>query len=116
MPGGGSNAPAHERTTMTVSDITQHIQARDGVAVVLYTKNECFGCTKTKEKLDENDIYYTAVNVEEDATAFHYVAETLGYRQMPVVIASTPAGDVIWSGLQPAMIREHITHRPDLAA
>ena len=94
----------------------QEIQIRDGVAVVLYTKNDCFGCGKTKEKLDENSIFYTAVNVEEDAAAFHYVTEVLGYRQMPVVIASTPEGDVVWSGLQPAKIREHITHRQDKAA
>jgi len=97
------------------TDITSRIQARDGVAVVIYTKNQCFGCTKTKEKLDENDIYYTAVNVEEDASAYHYVTEILGIRQMPVVIASTPDGDVIWSGLQPIKIREHITHRVDAA-
>jgi len=94
----------------------QDIQTRDGVAVVLYSKNNCFGCTKTKEKLDEHHIFYTAVNVEEDAAAFHYVTEVLGIRQMPVVIASTPEGDEIWSGLQPAKIREHITHRQDAAA
>jgi glutaredoxin-like protein NrdH len=101
---------------MTITDLSQRIQERDGVAVVVYTKNVCFGCTKTKEKLDEASIYYTTVNVEEDATAYHYVTEVLGYRQMPVVIASTPAGDVVWSGLQPQMIREHITHRADDAA
>jgi hypothetical protein len=56
------------------------------------------------------------VNVEEDSTAYRYVTETLDRREMPVVIASAPEGDVIWSGFQPAMIREHITHRPDLAA
>lgn len=92
---------------------TQTIQERDGVAVVVYTKNDCFGCEKTKAVLDREHIYYTIVNVEEDATAYTYVTETLGYRQMPVVVASTPAGDIVWSGLQPAMIRAHITHRAD---
>ena len=97
------------------TDLTQRIQARDGVAVVVYTKNQCFGCTKTKEKLDENKIHYTTVNVEEDATAYWYVTEHLGYRQMPVVEVSTIEGNVIWSGLQPTKIREHITHRADAA-
>jgi glutaredoxin-like protein NrdH len=93
----------------------EEIQAREGVAVVVYTKHGCFGCDKTKAKLDEKNIPYTAVNVQEDATAYDYVTETLGYRQMPVVIASTLEGDVVWSGLQPTMIREHITHRADAA-
>ena len=94
----------------------QDIQTRDGVAVVMYTKSDCFGCTKTKAKLDEHSIYYTAVNVQEDATAYHYVTEVLGIRQMPVLVVSTPEGDTIWSGLQPTKIRDHITHRPDAAA
>jgi glutaredoxin-like protein NrdH len=89
----------------------QTIQERDNVAVVVYTTSPCFGCVKTKEKLDENGIEYTAVDVKSDEAAFLYVTETLNYRQMPVVVASTPAGEVVWSGLQPAMIREHITHR-----
>lgn len=85
-------------------------------ATTVYTKNDCFGCDKTKAKLDENDVAYTAVNVEEDATAYKYVTETLNFRQMPVVVVSTPEGDEVWSGLQPQMIRKHITHRLDAAA
>lgn len=100
--------------TTEVIDLTAQIQARDGVAVVVYTKNDCFGCGKTKDKLDENGIQYTAVNVEEDPTAFHYVTEVLGYRQMPVVVVSSIEGEEIWSGLQPQKIREHITHRADV--
>ncbi|UVF61034.1 thioredoxin [Arthrobacter phage Sakai] len=97
------------------TNLTHRIQARDGVAVVVYTKNGCFGCTKSKEKLDEADIVYTEVNVEEDATAYHYVTEVLGYRQMPVLYVSTIDGDRHWSGLQPQKIREEITHRADAA-
>jgi glutaredoxin-like protein NrdH len=100
---------------MTATDLTTRIQARDGVAVVVYTKNNCGQCDLTKAKLDREGIVYTAVNVEEDATAYHYVTEILGRRQMPTVVASTIDGDVIWSGLQPDMIRDHITHRADAA-
>ena len=100
---------------MTITDLSQRIQARDGVASVVYTKNDCRQCDMTKAQLTKNDIYFTAVNVEEDATAYHYVTEILGYRQMPVVLVSTPDGDVVWSGFQPQMIREHITHRADAA-
>jgi glutaredoxin-like protein NrdH len=97
------------------SDLTERIQARDGVTTVIYTKYNCRWCDMTKKVLDREGIYYTAVNVEEDATAYRYVTETLDRREMPVVIASAPDGDVIWSGFQPAMIREHITHRPEAA-
>lgn len=102
-------------TTETIqpSDLTQRIQARDGVAVVVYTKNDCRWCDMTKKLLDREQVNYTAVNVEEDATAYHYVTETLNRREMPVVIASAMEGDTVWSGFQPAMIREHITHRAD---
>ncbi|WP_177179825.1 glutaredoxin family protein [Arthrobacter sp. yr096] len=101
--------------TQPVHDLTKEIQARDGVAVVVYSKNDCFGCTKTKEKLEENSIHYTEVNVEEDETAFKYVTETLGIRQMPVVVVSALEGDITWHGLQPTKIREHITHRAEAA-
>lgn len=85
------------------------------IAVTVYTKNDCFGCKKTKDKLDQSDIEYTSVNVEEDATAYKYVTETLGLRQMPVVVVSAPDGDTVWFGLMPGKIREHITHRADAA-
>ncbi|WP_461169301.1 glutaredoxin family protein [Arthrobacter sp. Z1-15] len=85
------------------------------IAVTVYTKNDCFGCTKTKQKLDQAGIEYTTVNVEEDAAAFEYVTATLGLRQMPVVIVSAPDSDTVWSGLAPTKIREHITHRADAA-
>lgn len=100
---------------MTI-DLTERIQARDGVAVVVYTKHNCRQCDMTKRVLDREGILYTAVNVEEDPTAYAYVTETLNRREMPTVIASTPAGDIVWSGLQPDKIREHITHRKDAAA
>jgi glutaredoxin-like protein NrdH len=100
---------------MTVTDLTARIQARDGVAVVVYTKEDCWGCKKTKELLDGAGVVHTAVDVQKDATAFEYVTEVLGFRQMPVVVASTIEGDYVWSGLQPHKIREHITHRNDAA-
>ena len=97
------------------ADLTERIQARDGVAVVIYTKNNCRSCDMTKKVLDREGIYYTAVNVEDDATAYTYVTETLERREMPVVIASSMDGDEVWSGFQPAMIRKHVTHRADVA-
>lgn len=99
---------------MTI-DLTHAIQARDGVAVVVYTKDDCRQCDMTKSLLDKAGIYYTPVNAQHDETAFKYVTETLRYRQMPVIVASTIEGDIVWSGFQPAKIREHITHRAEAA-
>jgi len=100
---------------MNTPDLTARIQARDGVAVVVYTKNDCRQCDRTKLILDREGIVYTSVNVEEDAAAYSYVTETLNRREMPTVVASTLDGDVVWSGLQPDKIRKHITHRADAA-
>lgn len=100
---------------MNTPDLTARIQARDGVAVVVYTKNDCRQCDRTKMLLDRDGIVYTSVNVEEDQAAFDYVTKTLNRREMPTVVASTIDGDVVWSGLQPGMIRDHITHRADAA-
>lgn len=101
-------------TTETL-DLTARIQARDGVACVVYTKYDCRQCDMTKLKLTKEGIHFTAVNVEDDATAYKYVTETLNIRQMPVVIASAIDGDEVWSGFQPAKIREFITDRADVA-
>jgi glutaredoxin-like protein NrdH len=100
---------------MTVTDLTKLIQARDGVAVVVYTKPGCQPCRMTKRKLDAAGIYYTEVDVTEDPTALQYVKETLGYTGAPVVYVSTIDGDVHWFGLDVAKIEQHITHRPDAA-
>jgi glutaredoxin-like protein NrdH len=126
MPGArpvppSGRAPHHTRKKhMTVvptdpTNLSHRIQARDGVAVVLYGKEECFGCRKTKEKLEEAGVHYTEVDIEKDQTAYDYVTKTLGYSQAPVLYVSTIEGDLHWSGLQPQKIKQHITHRADAA-
>lgn len=101
---------------MTVSDITGMIQARDGVAVVLYTKPACVQCDQTKKRLDAKGIYYTAVDVTEDESALDYVKHHLGYMGAPVVYVSTPEGDLHWYGFRPDLIKAHITEREEAAA
>ncbi|GAA3399374.1 glutaredoxin family protein [Pseudarthrobacter polychromogenes] len=100
---------------MTITEIQPRIEARDGVAVTVYTKSECWGCGKTKDLLDKAGVTYTEVDMETDQAAFAYVTETLGYRQAPTVVVSAPDGEKHWSGLQPHNIRKHITHRDETA-
>jgi glutaredoxin-like protein NrdH len=97
------------------ADLTERIQARDGAAVVLYSKPNCQPCRMTKRKLDAAGIYYTEVDVTTDETALAYVKETLGYTGAPVVYVSTLEGDVHWYGLDVDRIEKHITHRAEAA-
>lgn len=96
---------------MTISDLSQRIQARDGAATVLYSKPGCQPCRMTKKKLDASGIYYTEVDVTQDETALAYIRDTLGYSGVPVVYVSTIEGDFHWQGLNVALIEQHITKR-----
>lgn len=99
---------------MTITNITDRIQARDGVAVVVYTTPGCVQCGPTKKMLDRAGIVYTEVDITTDETALAYVTGDreqggLGYKTAPVVVASTPDGDIDWNGLRPDLIKLHIT-------
>lgn len=100
---------------MTITDLSQRIQARDGAATVLYSKPGCQPCRMTKRKLDAAGMYYTEVDVSTDETALAYV-KSLGYEGVPVLYVSTIEGDIHWQGLNIAMIEKHITKREDSAA
>jgi len=101
---------------LTITDLAPRIEARDGVAVTVYTKSECWGCGKTKELLTNAGVPFTEVDMEQDQAAYAYVTETLGYKQAPTVVVSSTEGEHHWSGLQPHNIRKHITHREEEAA
>lgn len=97
--------------TTTAIDLTAAIQARDGVAVVVYTKPACPQCDMTKMQLNRAGIEYTTVDVTEDETALWYIKDYLGYLAAPVVVTSTPDGEQHWNGFRPDLIRQHITAR-----
>jgi glutaredoxin-like protein NrdH len=103
--------PTERNYPVTISDLSQRIQARDGAAVVLYSKPNCQPCRMTKRKLDAAGIYYTEVDVTADATALAYVKDMLGYTGAPVVYVSTIEGDYHWYGLDVARIEKYITKR-----
>lgn len=106
---------------MTITNITERIQARDGVAVVVYTTPGCVQCGPTKKMLDKAGIVYTEVDITTDAAAHAYATGArekggLGYMTAPVVVASTPEGDIDWNGLRPDLIKLHITDPAKAAA
>jgi len=105
---------------LTITNITDRIQARDGVAVVVYTTPGCVQCGPTVKMLNKAGIVYTEVDITTDQTAYNYVTGPreqggLGYKAAPVVVVSTTDGYVDWNGLRPDLIRTHITARNDAA-
>lgn len=93
---------------MTITDIQPRIEAREGVAVTLYSKPKgCVQCDATKRKFLKEGIEYTEVDVTTDETALAYI-KSLGYSQAPVVFTSGPNGDHHWSGYNVTDINTHI--------
>ena len=91
----------------------QEIQARDGVAVVLYGKpSGCVQCDATKRKFKKHNIHFTEVDVTTDETALNFI-KGLGYSTAPVVYVSAIEGDVHWTQFDVNKIAEHITERAD---
>ncbi len=64
--------------------------------VTVYSKPDCAACVRTKDMLARKNIPFQEIDVMEDAAALELV-KSLGYRQMPVVVA----GDTHWCGLRP---------------
>ncbi|MCA1027063.1 glutaredoxin family protein [Cytobacillus kochii] len=64
----------------------------------VYTKNNCPKCEMVKNVLNSNEIEYATINVEEDASAFDYLVNTLQMRQLPVI---EPEEGEIFSGFDP---------------
>lgn len=69
------------------------------MSVIVYSKPTCVQCTATTRALDRHGVIYNVIDVSTDADAFTLL-QSLGYRQVPVVIA----GDRHWAGFRPDMI------------
>lgn len=55
--------------------------------VKVYSKYNCKNCKQVKRLLKFSGIDYVEINVEDDAEAFKYVKEELGFSQLPVIVA-----------------------------
>lgn len=100
-----------------------HPDARNfGIRIIIISKNDCPQCTTLKNKLDNEGIAYLAINAEQDQidaqekgtdvetyevleghTAYDFVTEVKGVRQMPYVLVSNPEElyEDEWHGLRP---------------
>ena len=70
------------------------------MSIKIYSKPDCMQCHATYRALDRQGLDYTVVDLTQDREAIETV-ESLGYRQLPVVVA---AGEH-WSGFRPEKIR-----------
>lgn len=69
---------------------------------LVYTKNNCGGCTLTKQFLDEHKIGYTIVNISEQPERRDDVI-ALGFQSLPVVVIE---GELPFSGFNPAKLAD----------
>lgn len=69
--------------------------------VTIYSKTVCPNCTATKKFLTKRGVEFEEINMDSNPQAYEYVME-LGFAQAPVVVA----GDKMWSGLRPDLMRE----------
>ncbi|PLR75409.1 NrdH-redoxin [Bacillus sp. V3-13] len=67
-------------------------------SVTVYTKNGCPKCDMTKNVLNGEGIEFETFNVEENEKAYDFVVNTLGLREMPVVVVE---GQEPFTGFQP---------------
>ncbi|OAM78347.1 glutaredoxin-like protein NrdH [Devosia elaeis] len=69
------------------------------MSIIVYSKPACVQCHATTRALDRKGLPYQVIDISADSDAYARV-ETMGYRQVPVVVA----GDQHWAGFRPDMI------------
>lgn len=67
--------------------------------IIIYTKDNCVQCNATKNAMDKKGIAYQLINLDSEPAAVETL-KSLGYRQVPVVMAA----DEHWSGFRPDKI------------
>ncbi|WP_442636476.1 glutaredoxin domain-containing protein [Rossellomorea marisflavi] len=69
--------------------------------VTVYTKFGCPQCDMTKTMLIGEGVEFNTINIEKDEAAYDHVINTLGLRQMPVVVVE---GQDPFSGFRPDLL------------
>lgn len=77
--------------------------------ITVFSKNNCYQCKQVKDRLDDNKIPYTEINVEDDLeprqefgglTPFEHVVKNYG-RAMPLIVVEDGAWGEHWTGIRP---------------
>lgn len=71
--------------------------------ITVFSKNNCMQCKMTKKFLEQNGAEFEEINIDEHPEKVDYV-KSLGFTSAPVI----EAGDLVFSGFQPAKLKEII--------
>lgn len=76
------------------------------IDVVIYEKDNCYGCLMTKKMLDRLGVDFWTVNIEHDKGAYERVS-SWGFLQAPVVEVYDKVNNTVhrWSGFNPGNIK-----------
>lgn len=98
-----------EASAQTARDDTELTVPDQPFKVTVFSKNDCPRCTNTEKAFDRDGIVFDEINVESDLeprvefggkTPFEHVTQTLGIREMPLVLVEDGAWGDRWTGLR----------------
>ncbi|HFI0252086.1 TPA: glutaredoxin-like protein NrdH [Streptococcus suis] len=68
--------------------------------VTIYSKNDCVQCKMSKKFLDQHNVAYTEINLDEQPEYIEHV-KGLGFSAAPVI----ETANEVFSGFQPAKLK-----------
>ncbi|MFM0600881.1 glutaredoxin-like protein NrdH [Streptococcus suis] len=68
--------------------------------VTIYSKNDCVQCKMSKKFLDQHNVAYTEINLDEQPEYIEH-AKSLGFSAAPVIETEKE----VFSGFQPAKLK-----------
>ncbi|HEL2057515.1 TPA: glutaredoxin-like protein NrdH [Streptococcus suis] len=68
--------------------------------VTIYSKNDCVQCKMSKKFLDQHNVAYTEINLDEQPEYIEHV-KNLGFSSAPVIETETES----FSGFQPSKLK-----------
>ncbi|HFI0467749.1 TPA: glutaredoxin-like protein NrdH [Streptococcus suis] len=68
--------------------------------VTIYSKNDCVQCKMSKKFLDEHNVAYKEINLDEQPEFIEYV-KSLGFSAAPVIETESE----VFSGFQPTKLK-----------
>ncbi|HEL1586191.1 TPA: glutaredoxin-like protein NrdH [Streptococcus suis] len=68
--------------------------------VTIYSKNDCVQCKMSKKFLDQHNVAYTEINLDEQPEYIEHV-KSLGFSSAPVIETETES----FSGFQPTKLK-----------
>ena len=78
-------------------------------SVIVYSIDNCQPCRLTKRALDNNNIYYREINMDENPDIRQEVMQKYNPKSAPVVVVSDirqPDDETYWTGFRPDLIKD----------